>query len=167
MLLCASILSKKSTADISQDCLCVYNILYIYIHVQISIKWMLKVSAFSSCFSPGLLPAQADSSCLQVEPFRRAYDISQRLIDTGTSLTHTQQLWDGTGAHQHPHVWLQQQAHFTLSPEALSSTCLLQFLQHAYMWHKRSDHRGRELGNHPLRRHKKSGELGSSGAGLS
>lgn len=69
-----------------------------------------------------------------------------------------------TGARQH---WLQQRAQdSTRTPEALSSSWLLQPLQHVCMWHRGWDHQGKDLGNHPLTRHMKRGQLGSSGAGL-
>lgn len=125
---------------------------------------MLRVSAFSICLSPEVLPAQADTSLFY---YLEEFTPYPRDSQTQAHPWHTQQLWDDTGAHQHPHVWLQQRAqHCTHTPEALSSSWLLQPLQHVCMWHKGWDRQGKDLRNHPLTRHMKRGQLGSSGAGL-
>lgn len=80
--------------------MCVYNILHLCTHVQLSVKCLPSPAA--STQEP-FLPRLTISS-LQVQPVSRAYHVAQRLIHTGTALTHTQQLWDDTGARQHPHV---------------------------------------------------------------
>lgn len=127
---------------------------------------MLKVSAFSSCFSPGLLPAQADSSLFAGSTIQKSLP---RVPETHRHVpqTHPAAVGRYRCSSTPPCLTTAASTTFHCTPEALSSSWQLHFLQHAYKWNKGSDQQGRELGNHPLRRYKARGQLGSSGAGLS